>query len=210
MYRYFIKIPWWLRKLYPAYVWKMPATEKTVYLTFDDGPHPTITPWVLQELKKYDAKATFFCIGKNVVSHPEVYQQILSEGHATANHSFNHLNGWKTRNDAYVKDVEAASDVIKSKLFRPPYGRVRKAQARELTNAMKPSKLKVVMWDVLSGDFDRAIKPEKCLKNVLSNTEPGSIIVFHDSDKAYENLLFSLPDVLKQLSAKGFSFRKIE
>ncbi|HZH64956.1 MAG TPA: polysaccharide deacetylase family protein [Flavisolibacter sp.] len=209
MHRYFIKTPWWVQQLFSNYVWRIAATQKVIYLTFDDGPHPTITPWVLDELKKYDAKATFFCIGKNVEAHPAIYNRIIAEGHATGNHTYQHLNGWKTGLDAYLGDVAKASRSIDTNLFRPPYGRITSAQARNLATMMEKNKVKVIMWDVLSADFDKRILPIQCAKNVLKNVSPGSVVVFHDSEKAFENLRIALPDVLRVLGGEGYIFEKI-
>ncbi|MFI5186725.1 MAG: polysaccharide deacetylase family protein, partial [Chitinophagales bacterium] len=151
--KYFVKTPWLLKKLYSFYTWDIPTSEKNLYLTFDDGPHPEITPFVLNELKKYNALATFFCIGKNVLAYSDTYKQILNEGHSVGNHTQNHLNGWKTSNDAYMKDIAEAANYIDSNLFRPPYGKITLFQAKNLRAAMKGRKTKVIMWDVLSADF---------------------------------------------------------
>ena len=169
---YFVKTPWWLRKAYSsAFTWKMPAHNNQIFLTFDDGPHPTVTPFVLNCLRQYNAKATFFCLGKNVKQYPNVYHKILNEGHRVANHTNNHLNGWKTKNQEYFDNVILAQNYISSNLFRPPYGRITKSQAELLTPAFK-----IIMWDVLSGDFDIKLSPEKCLQNVVSNTIiPGQV-----------------------------------
>ncbi|MCO5285357.1 MAG: polysaccharide deacetylase family protein [Chitinophagaceae bacterium] len=175
-----------------------------VYLTFDDGPHPEITPYVLEQLALFQAKATFFCIGEQVEKYPEVYQQILDAGHRTGNHTYSHLNGWKTSDEKYFKDVEKAAAVIKSKLFRPPYGKIRRFQLKIITGERLG--LRPVMWHVLSGDFDTSLKPEQCYLNVVKNTSPGSIIVFHDSEKAFPRLKDTLPKALKYLKDKGFSF----
>jgi peptidoglycan/xylan/chitin deacetylase (PgdA/CDA1 family) len=166
----------------------MPNNEKTLYLTFDDGPHPEITLFVLKQLKQYNAFATFFCIGKNVVAYPEVYKQIISEGHTTGNHTYNHLNGWRSNNEVYMKDIALASRHIDSNLFRPPYGRITSFQAKNLRAAMPGKNAKVIMWDVLSADFDIICTPQQCLANVVLATVQGSIIVFHDSEKAYPRL----------------------
>lgn len=204
MHRYFIKTPWLVKKFFPHYVWHMPATgKKQVYLTFDDGPHPQITPWVLDELKKYNALATFFCIGKNVAAHIEIYQRILDEGHAVGNHTHNHLNGWKVSMDEYLENIEQAAQFIKSNLFRPPYGRIKNGCSAQLAAAMHTN-AHVIMWDVLSADFDASFSPGQCLQHVLKNVEPGSIIVFHDSEKAQKNLEYVLPKTLDYLSEKGF------
>jgi peptidoglycan/xylan/chitin deacetylase (PgdA/CDA1 family) len=188
----------------------MPDHEKSVYLTFDDGPHPQATPFALKLLKQYNASATFFCIGKNVVAHPEIYNQIINQGHAVGNHTYNHLNGWKSNNEAYLKDIGLAAQHINSNLFRPPYGRITSFQAKNLKAVMKGSEPKVIMWDVLSGDFDMDITNEQCLSNVILNAVQGSIIVFHDSQKAWLKLEYALPRVLEYFSEKGYSFRSIE
>jgi peptidoglycan/xylan/chitin deacetylase (PgdA/CDA1 family) len=202
------KTPWWLKKLYPHLTWSLPpGDEKNLYLTFDDGPTEHITHFILDELKKYNAKASFFCIGKNVQEHPAIYQSILAEGHATGNHTHHHLNGWKTTDQAYVADIAEAATLIHSQLFRPPYGRIRRSEARELLHPAAGSPFSIIMWDVLSGDFDTSLEPGKCLRNVLTHAKPGSIIVFHDSLKAWDRMSFALPRVLEHFSSKGFNFR---
>ena len=208
--RYFVKTPWWLSAVYSKYVWKISTTKKIVYLTFDDGPHPVATPFVLNELKKYNALATFFCIGKNVKAHPEIYKRILDEGHTVGNHTQNHLNGWKTDNKIYLADIAEAANYIDSDLFRPPYGRITSFQAKQLPAAMKGRKSKVIMWDVLSADFDTTIDGEQCLSNVIFNAKEGSVIVFHDSEKAFPRLEYCLPRVLKFFSDKGFVFDALQ
>ncbi len=207
---YFVKTPWWLKKLYPKRLWSVDTKEKIIYLTFDDGPHPIATPFVLDELKKHNGKATFFCIGKNVVDHPVIYKRILEEGHVAGNHTQQHLNGWKTANDEYLADIAEASTHINSKLFRPPYGRIRSSQARQVNVVLKDNSSKIVMWDVLSGDFDEELTNESCLKNVIGNAGAGSIIVFHDSEKAFVKLQFVLPEVLQFFTEKGFVFRSLQ
>ncbi len=204
---YFVKSPFWLRWLYCSCVWKVNSSEKTIYLTFDDGPHPEITPIVLDELKKYDAKATFFCIGDNVKKFPDAYKRIIAEGHAVANHTMHHLNGWKTDDAKYLDDIAAAKNWIDSDFFRPPYGRITRFQLRQLSGSR--FKLKTVMWSVLSGDFDVDINGEQCLINVIRNTQPGSIVVFHDSEKAKSRMQFALPKVLAHFHEKGFRFEKL-
>ena len=184
--------------------------EKEIYLTFDDGPHPLITNWVLDELKKYNALATFFCIGKNVQQFAECYNRILDEGHAVGNHTYTHLNGWKTNDKEYLADVVEAAKLIKSNLFRPPYGRIKTKQAKQIQTVLQPGNVKIIMWDVLSGDFDVSFSPQQCFSNVIENGLPGSIIVFHDSEKAFENLKYALPKLLNHLKAGGYSFKKIE
>lgn len=204
---YFVKTPWWLKKIYPDRVWDKYGTGKNIYLTFDDGPHPEITPFVLDELKKFNARASFFCIGQNAANRPEIYQRILDEGHRTGNHSQHHLNGWKTRDDIYLSDITEASKFIHSELFRPPYGKIKSSQVKKLATLL--NKPKIIMWDVLSGDFDENCSAEACLKNVTLHSRPGSIIVFHDSEKAMAKLKIILPAVLKYFTEKGYSFRAV-
>lgn len=204
---YKAKTPKWLKKLFPARIWDMPPVKNAIYLTFDDGPHPIITPFVLDELQKYNAKATFFCIGKNVVDHPVVFKRILDDGHAVGNHTYDHLDGWKTNNAEYLQNILKAKTHISSDLFRPPYGRITPNQQKDLTSKHKA--IKIIMWSVLSGDFDKNITPEQCCENVLQNTESGSVVVFHDSEKADEKLRYALPIVLQYLSDKGYQFEKI-
>lgn len=209
MQKYFIKTPWIIKKIFPNYIWSMPVYDNAVYLTFDDGPHPRITPWVLDELKKYNAKASFFCIGKNVVAHPDIYQRIISEGHAVGNHTHSHLNGWKVSSEVYLADINEASKHISTNLFRPPYGKIRGKHFNKLNKAMQKES-KIIMWDVLSADFDETISPERCVKNVISCTIPGSVVIFHDSEKAYPNLAYALPAVMQLLNEKKCLFKKIE
>ncbi len=208
--RYFVKTPWWLKKIYPHRLWQVDTKEKFIYLTFDDGPHPVVTPFVLDELKKYNAKATFFCIGKNVVEFPELYNRIFDEGHSIGNHTQQHLNGWKTRNETYLSDVAIAANYIQSNLFRPPYGRLKSFQAKGISEAMKNKSAKIVMWDVLSGDFDDSLSNEECLNNVIDNISSGSIVVFHDSEKAFTRLQYTLTRTLKIFSGKGYIFKELE
>jgi peptidoglycan-N-acetylglucosamine deacetylase len=206
---YFVKTPWWLKKIYSSYLWDIETKEKIIYLTFDDGPHPVATPFVLDELKKYNAKATFFCIGKNVAEHPKIYKRILDEGHQVGNHTQNHLNGWESNNDIYLNDITAATNHIDSELFRPPYGRIKIAQAKRISKALQKKDSKIVMWGVLSGDFDTAVSKERCLRNVIANTKSGSIVVFHDSEKAWNKMSYCLPLFLKEFISRGFAFEKI-
>lgn len=200
------KTPWVLKQFYKKRIWAYPKGKNCVYLTFDDGPTPEVTYWVLDQLKKFDAKATFFCIGKNVKNHPAIYNRIIQEGHSVGNHTFNHLNGWKTTTSTYLANVAKASKYIPSKLFRPPYGRANFKQA----NKLQKSGYKIIMWDVLAMDWDQNLAPEKCYQNILKHTHDGSILVFHDSEKAFKNLQNILPDVLKELRRKGFSFKAIK
>lgn len=204
---YFIKTPLLLKKLYPECVWNIETKENEIYLTFDDGPHPEATLFVLDELKKYNAKATFFCIGKNVKEHFDIYKQMISEGHKPGNHTFNHLNGWKTADKKYFDDIKQAADIIDSQFFRPPYGRATKFQMKALREDR--FQLQTIMWDVLSGDFDEKITPENCYLNVVKHTKPGSIVVFHDSLKALPRLQYTLPLVLRFFSEKGFVFKAL-
>lgn len=204
---YFIKTPGFVKKIFKDRVWHIDTKEKNIYLTFDDGPHPVITSTILKELKKYNAQATFFCIGKNVLSHPEVYIRVIEDGHAVGNHTQNHLNGWKTKDKIYLEDIALAKKYIGSNLFRPPYGRITSFQQKQLS--APKFELKTIMWSVLSGDFDPSLKPEQCLENVLLNSKEGSIVVFHDSEKAGEKVLFALPKVLEYFTDKGYSFKKI-
>lgn len=203
---YFVKTPWWLKKLYGRCIWDMPGKEKVLYLTFDDGPHPEITPFVLDELRKYNAKATFFCIGNNVAKYPGTYRAIIAEGHAVANHTFDHISGWKTPAGIYMDNIGKAAVLIKSELFRPPYGKITRQQVK-LLSSLKPP-MQVVMWDILSGDFDTGITPETCFSNVQRSRE-GSIVVFHDSEKAYKRMSYALPKLLQYFSERGFSFKSI-
>ena len=206
---YFIKTPWFLKKMYSGMIWDVPSREeKVMYLTFDDGPNETATPFVLDQLKKYNAKATFFCVGNNVMQHPALYKQLLNEGHVTGNHTFNHVNGWKVSDDVYFKDIIDAKKYIDSSLFRPPYGRITRFQAKHLQETAL--KMKVIMWDVVSGDFDTTITPARCTQNVLKNARAGSIVVFHDSVKAFPNLKEALPATLEHFSAKGYRFEAIK
>lgn len=201
---YLVKTPWWLKKLYRSCVWDMPGHDKVVYLSFDDGPHPVATPFVLNTLAQYNATATFFCIGKNVTEQPVLYRQIIQQGHGVGNHTHNHLNGWKTSTQEYIDNIALAAQQVASPLFRPPYGRLRWAQIRALKD------YKIIMWSVLSGDFDPSISSKQCLDNVLQNVSPGAIIVFHDSEKAFEKMSYALPILLQQLSKQGYQFKRLD
>jgi peptidoglycan/xylan/chitin deacetylase (PgdA/CDA1 family) len=201
---FFAHPPLWLRALYPQCIWKIPDEERRVYLTFDDGPHPEVTRFVLDTLDAYDAKATFFCIGRNVMQHPDVFQLVEERGHLVANHTFNHLNGWKTPTAEYMADIRQASEWIDSSWFRPPYGRISWAQLRALRKLVPA--LKPVMWTVLSGDFDLSMTGEQCYRLVMRHVSPGAILVFHDSEKAFPRLREALPLVLQDLTKQGFRF----
>ena len=195
-----------MRALYPSFTWQMPENDRNIYLSFDDGPHPEVTSFVLDQLNDYNAKASFFCIGDNIIKYPQVYERIVNEGHTVGNHTQNHLNGWKSTTIKYLENVEAAATHIDSDLFRPPYGKIKRFQAKQL---QENKGLKIIMWSVLSGDFDQQILPEKCLQNVLLNTRSGSIVVFHDSEKAWKRLAYALPKVLEFFTEKGYSFENI-
>ncbi|MCB0640901.1 MAG: polysaccharide deacetylase family protein, partial [Phaeodactylibacter sp.] len=201
---YLVKTPQFIQNLFPNFVWSIPGDEKRVFLTFDDGPIPEVTPWVLETLDAYRAKATFFCVGDNVRKHPDVFESVLEKGHQVGNHTYNHLNGWSSENIPYFHNIRHCANMIHTDLFRPPYGRMKPKQAQFLQRHYN-----IVMWDVLSGDFDANISPEQCLQNVLNNVKNGSIIVFHDSIKAGEKLRFVLPEVLKQLQSEGYAFESI-
>ncbi|RZK65267.1 MAG: polysaccharide deacetylase family protein, partial [Pedobacter sp.] len=211
------KSPLLLKWYYPSLLWNKSRTEKVIYLTFDDGPIPNVTDFVLKTLKAFNAKATFFCIGDNIVKHPEVYARVINDGHAIGNHTFNHLKGWNTDDETYIENTLKCQELTQTNLFRPPYGRIKKSQVKSLQSLVlktqsdskpktKNSGLNIVMWDVLSGDFDINLSPEKCFQNVIKHTENGSIVVFHDSLKAFDRLEFTLPRVLKYFSDKGFTF----
>ena len=201
---YFIKTPTLLKSLFPQQIWSIPVPDKSVFLTFDDGPTPGVTEWVLDTLEKFGAKATFFMVGKNAVNNPGLVKRILLEGHSIGNHTYTHLNGWRTTLPSYTKSALKCGEVVPSNLFRPPYGRITRAQSRRLGN-----RYKIIMWDVLSGDFDMELPKQKVVKNVLNNTEPGSIIVFHDSMKAEPRLKYALPRVLNYLKDEGYNFNPI-
>ena len=204
---YFVKTPRLFKLIFRKWVWSFSENEKIIYLTFDDGPTPEITPWVLNLLQKFNAQATFFCIGKNIVKHPEIFQAILKNNHSFGNHTNNHLNGWKTNTDLYLENSLDVAKTTKhsTKLFRPPYGKLFLRQSKRLRN----KGFKIIMWDVLSADFDAKISKEKCLQNVLKNAGNGSILVFHDSSKASKKLKFVLPKVLEYFAEKGYAFQKI-
>lgn len=212
---YWTKTHRYIKKIFSNYIWDIPNYENKIYLTFDDGPTPEITEWVLQELEKNNAKATFFCIGNNIEKHPTIFEKLINQGHIAGNHTFNHLNGWKTSTADYLENVkkcEAAISIPKSKfqnlnskLFRPPYGKIKPSQAKQL----RQLGYKIIMWDVLSADFDTTISREKCLENALNKIQSGSIIVFHDSVKAFPNLEYTLPKTLKFLKEKGFVFETL-
>lgn len=199
------KSPRLLIRIMPRLTWQLNGLDKKVYLTFDDGPTPDVTPWVLDKLKKFNAKATFFALGRNVDHNPEIFQQIINDGHSVGNHTYSHLKGWNTTNNNYFEDIELARQLINSDLFRPPYGRIRGSQIAELKKSYR-----IIMWSVLSIDYNRRISGERCIRNVMDNVRPGSIIVFHDSVKARKNLYHALPVVLERLNEEGYIMDKIE
>ncbi|RLD25955.1 MAG: polysaccharide deacetylase family protein [Bacteroidetes bacterium] len=202
---YLTKIPDIVKPLASDLIWNLSPQTQTLYLTFDDGPVVGVTDWVLEILDRYNAKATFFCVGENVERNPELFEQIIKQGHSVANHSYNHLNGWKTSNFTYYRNVLKADELIGSKLFRPPYGKITRQQVKSLKK-----KYKIIMWDVLSGDFDENLKSESCIKNVIKASKSGSIIVFHDSEKSKSNLMETLPEILRHYTVKGYSFKNID
>lgn len=208
---YWIKTNWIIKKIFSGFVWDLPNNERKVYLTFDDGPTPEVTQWTLNQLKQYNAKATFFCIGENIQKYPEIFNTVIIEGHAIGNHTYNHLKGWKTKTTDYIENLkQCKSEILKftkpeSKLFRPPYGKINLSQSKKL----RKMDYKIIMWDVLSADFDTTISKEKCLENVIENIQSGSIIIFHDSKKAFKNLEYALPKTLEFLKEKGYKCEAI-
>lgn len=200
-----VKTPGLVKRMLPGIRWTFDQGKPIVYLTFDDGPTPGITPWVLDLLEEYNANATFFCVGSQVMAYPDIYNHILEKGHAVGNHTHNHLRGWTSRDEDYLLDVETASGLINSKLFRPPYGQIRVSQV----NKLRKQDYQIIMWSVLSKDWDSRVSPEQCEINVVDHTVAGDIIVFHDSVKASKNLKYALPKTLEKLSEKGFEFKRI-
>ena len=199
----FFYTPRWLQCWQSAYTWRIENASKRIFLTFDDGPIPEVTPFVLDTLKIYGAKATFFCVGDNIQKHPQVFERVMAEGHTVANHTFHHLNGWKTEDTAYLQNIQACASCLPegSRLFRPPYGKVKKSQLQDLRNSCQ-----LIMWDVLTYDFDATLSPETCLQKAKKYTREGSIIVFHDSLKAERNLRYVLPHYMDWAVGKGFIF----
>jgi peptidoglycan-N-acetylglucosamine deacetylase len=201
-----------LSKLYPSVTWWRKSEDKVIYLTFDDGPVPEITEFVLEELKKKNAKATFFCVGHNIEKHPEVFNKIIQDGHSIGNHTFNHLNGWTTSNEDYFSNIKKCEDQLtllnqnkrKLKLFRPPYGKISRKQIRYL----EPD-YEIIMWSVLSRDYDKTVGRRNCLSKSIRYTRPGSIIVFHDNVKAQRNLRYVLPFYLEHFASLGFKFESL-
>jgi len=202
---YFTRPPSILRRLLPGLIWTIPNEENRVFLTFDDGPDPEITPWVLDTLGKYDAKATFFCLGKNVEKYPDLFERIKREGHAVGNHTYSHLDGWKTRNREYFEDIDRADKLIGSPLFRPPYGRIKPSQIKILKE-----RYKIVMWDLLSGDFDSKMTTEECINKVKKYTGKGSIVVFHDFIKKGHRSEWTNELLIGILNIKSLIYKTIE
>lgn len=215
---YFNNAGWFLSTLYPSLIWKKKCDDKIIYLTFDDGPIPGITDYVLEELEKYKASATFFCVGDNISRHPEVFRKILSGNHKIGNHTCNHLNGWKTDDETYLQNISLCEETIRSMtkdlhtmhhssvapgptLFRPPYGLIKRSQIKKLNGQYQ-----IIMWDVLTGDFNKELSPEKCLHKAIRYTGKGSIVIFHDSIKAERNLRYALPRFLDHFSSAGYRF----
>ena len=193
-----------LRKIYPRAQWHLSRRDKTIYLTFDDGPIPELTEWVLDVLKQYNAKSTFFCVGSNILKHPAIFSRILAEGHVAANHTMFHTKGLKVKTSAYMEEVTACAELTQNQLFRPPYGRMRVAQYK----ALLKKGYKIIMWDVISYDYEK-ITPQKCLQNVVKHARNGSIVLFHDNLKANDNIRYALPAFLKLYAEKGYQFKAI-
>ena len=200
-----IQVPEIVRRYYSELIWKVETDDKDLYLTFDDGPTKGVTEWTLDLLKEFDAKATFFCIGKNVEKQPEIFERIKQEGHAVGNHTYDHIKGWTSRNFDYMKSVMKCDDLVQSPLFRPPYGKIKKNQIKGLKE-----RFKIVMWDVLSEDYNPSLSADSCFNKVEKHVGKGSIIVFHDSKKAYKNLQVLLPKVLRYYKNQGYSFKSLE
>ncbi|HET8855752.1 MAG TPA: polysaccharide deacetylase family protein [Salinimicrobium sp.] len=211
------KIPKFIDRIFPHRTWRLPENERQVFLTFDDGPTPGITPWVLDQLKRFNATGTFFCVGNNIGRYPEIFHRIIAEGHSVGNHTFDHINGWKTDSEEYLQNVLKAQKIInriapddqiqevKLKLFRPPYGRLKGKQEKLLIR----ENYRIIMWNVLSMDFRSSITGQQCFENVADHVGPGSIIVFHDSIKAEKNLKFSLTKTLEFLTQEGYVIKGI-
>jgi peptidoglycan/xylan/chitin deacetylase (PgdA/CDA1 family) len=198
---YLVRPPYLLQQLYPQATWRMSPAEKVLYLTFDDGPIAGVTEKVLDILEEQNIRATFFCVGENAGRHPEILKRALDAGHRLGNHTYNHLRGWDCDTRKYLRNVQKCAAIVDSDLFRPPYGKAKRSQM-----AILIKRYRIIMWDVLSGDYDRATSPEQCLDNVTKNIRNGSIIVFHDSLKAADNMLYALPKFIAFAKKEGFSF----
>jgi peptidoglycan-N-acetylglucosamine deacetylase len=198
--------PFWIRAIYPkGLIWRVGTSKPEVFLTFDDGPVPDVTPLVVSILKKYNVKATFFCVGENVQKYPEVFDLLLKEGHSIGNHTFHHQKAWKTDHNTYISEVKQCNQLVKSKLFRPPHGQINRKIAKNIGTDYR-----IIMWSALTGDYDKRLSGDRCLANAINNTRPGSIIVFHDSIKARERMEYALPLYIEYCLGKGFSFGKLE
>lgn len=201
---YLIKTPGFVKEFLPQLTWDTPTGNQTIYLTFDDGPHPEITPQVLDVLHRYQASATFFCVGENIDKFPDTFKLLQEQKQGIGSHTYNHLNGWATDNDDYFKNVKRAAALAGSTLFRPPYGRIKPSQVPFIQRQFQ-----IIMWSVLSGDFDTSLSGGKCFENVKKNTKDGSIVVFHDSAKSADRMLFALPKVLEHFSGHGYRFEPL-
>lgn len=204
---YLHKTPKMLRGLFPDILWSINTDAKEIYLTFDDGPVPAVTSWVLEQLELYNAKATFFMVGGNIQKHYELFKEVINGQHTIGNHTFNHLNGWSTTNQTYIDNITKAEKLLGTNsvhFFRPPYGRLRWSQYKRIKKSFK-----IVMWDVLSGDFSSSLSPENCLKNSIRATVSGSVIVFHDSAKNLDKLKYVLPRYLEHFAALNFTFKAL-
>jgi len=196
-----VRPPRLLRSYYKHSVWRMNKDEPVIYLTFDDGPIEELTPWVLDVLKQYNVKATFFCVGNNIDKNNHIFSRLLNEGHRVGNHTYNHIKGWKTKTKEYLENVEQCEQLTKTKLFRPPYGRIKKKQFLKLIPYYK-----IVFWDVLTHDYDPLLSPAKCLSNSIKYTRNGSVVVFHDNMKAQKNLKFVLPQYIEHFLKLNYKF----
>lgn len=200
----FFTTPYIIRLFYPSLLWKMPKGDKKIYITFDDGPHPSITPKVLEILKKFNAKATFFCVGNNVNKYKETFDMIINDGHSVGNHTYNHEKGWNTGTREYVDSVNKTRLLVGSDLLRPPHGKMTTAQIRALKKEYR-----LIAWSVISYDWDKSLTPDDCFENVVRKSDDGSIIVFHDSEKAVGNMIPTLTKMLQYYSDRGFAFERI-
>ena len=208
---YFNNAEWFLSRIFPDLEWSVKTDEKVIYLTFDDGPVSPVTDFVIEELDTVGAKATFFCVGDNIRKNPQLFEKLRLKGHKVGNHTQNHLNGWRVEDDRYYENVELCTKTILShgsdhgtNLFRPPYGKIRRRQAKILKDQFR-----IIMWSVLSGDYDQNLTPENCLKKTIRYTKKGSIVVFHDSLKAERNLRYVLPRFLHHFHSDGYSFKSL-
>lgn len=199
-----VQPPLWLRWLYPSFTWRISNASRDVYLTFDDGPTPEVTEWVLEQLYQYKAQATFFLIGKNISRHDRIFQKLKESNHALGNHTYNHLKGWKTENSVYHDNFVKCGEVLDTQLFRPPYGKIKRSQANRILKTHK-----VIMWDVLTYDYDNRVSAQQCLNYLKQNVRPGSIIVFHDSVKAWPRLQEVLPQALEFLEEQGYEMKAL-